>query len=177
MDSLKANISVGIQAVIGKDTDLGPLSDKIDFAAQLGFIFGDGAVGKADLIWHDRNEIAAGGNDVIDLAGSLKDAFGDTLNFAIIRAIMIVNQSHLIWDTHTVATDATITIGNATNRLMFFTSATDTLTLHPTDIFVVTRNTATGFAVTPGSVDEIKILNNDGADKALYDILLIGEST
>jgi len=179
MNGLNLDLSVSLKGKVSKTGELANLNDRIDIAALFKFIFGTGAANKADLMFHDRRVLVASADETLDLTNSsLLDAFGDALVFDILRAIIVVNSSDIVTAAQTVATDATITIGNAVvNPLVFLDAAASTFTLAVGDVFVLTRNTAAGITVGAGSADEIKVVNNDGADQAQYDIILVGEAS
>jgi len=171
MNNLKFNFDVSVRAKASDNDDLGTIKDILNKKISKSFVYGSPEdEGTATLLWHDRSVLAPSGDETI-LLSDLEDAFGDQVILGQPKAIYIVNTSHLVWGTHTVATDASITVGNAVaDAFPIFDAGSYTVTLHPTDclLFISPR-----FAIVASS-DQLKILNNDAVDKALYDILIIG---
>ncbi|MDZ7906373.1 MAG: hypothetical protein U5N55_11785 [Cypionkella sp.] len=67
---------------------------------------GNGAIGTADVLFKDTRTIAASGNDDLDLAGVLSDAFGATITAAEIIAVYVRAES---------ANTNDVVIGNVSN--------------------------------------------------------------
>jgi hypothetical protein len=110
--------------------------------------------GQADLAFIDTGrQLADGASEDLDLAGSLTDAFGNTITAAEIVAVLIENP---------VANTTNLTIGGATAEwLGFFAAAGDKLILKPGDFVLVYSHT--GWAVGAGATDDLRIANAAGA--------------
>jgi len=179
LTNLVAALQVTLDATATKTTDLTVPVDVLANPKLLSTTFGTGA-NKADEIWHDRRVLALSTAEELDLAGSLTNAFGDTINLATVKAILIYNRTDETTTSpaHT-ATTAIIAIGGAAANTWDgpFSDSSDIVNLATGGIFIVTRPDATGMAVTAGTGDKLKIDNLDGANEALYDIVLIGESS
>ena len=78
-------------AVAQKAIDLATPEAKVGMKRVIDLAFGAGA-GQADLIWWDRRTVAKDTTDQLDLAGNLVDAFGETLTFANVKAIILINR-------------------------------------------------------------------------------------
>jgi len=155
----------------------GSQSNAIDFTTgvaplartyQLLYSTGTGA-NSADRIWHDQRTIAASGTDDLDLAGVLVDVFGATVTFARIRSIVVQAAS---------ANTNNVIIGAAASN-QFATwvgAATHTVTVRPGGLFCVANSDATGYAVTAGTGDLLRIANSGAGTSVTYDIILIGAS-
>lgn len=178
-------LQASVQGRSEKSADLSVPKDIINLAKVISLAFGTG-VGKANQVWHDRRVLAGGADEGtdIDLAGILKNAFNDTITFAKVRAILIINQSHLdtVLGVHTEATTAKISIGGAATEVAFlgpFQNFSDVIELEAGNVFLITNNTADGWTVTADSVDILLITNEESADSAevvaMYDIIIIGE--
>jgi len=135
---------------------------------------------QADQIWHDRRRLTPStASDLLDLAGSLTNVFGQTVTFATVRGIMIINKGvpdaspATAW---TVTSGEDIDVGGAAANpftSLFDGSATAKVTIRSggTMIFVAP---ADGYAVTAGSADILQIaLDGAGADVE-YDIVIWG---
>lgn len=172
-----ANIGLSITGVAEKALDLSTPKSKLSIAKNLALAFGSGA-GKADQVWHDRRILAGGGSEDLDLSGVLINAFGDTITFANLKVIAIINRSDEVLPGHAVATDAEVSIApDATNGFDGPLAGTTPKLIVPAGgVLLVTNPTAAGWAVTADTGDLIVITNEDGSDQAIYDILVIGES-
>lgn len=128
---------------------------------------GNGA-DQADRIFHDRRTISGSGTDTLDLAGTLEDAFGATLAFARIKAIMVVAAE---------ANTTNIIVGGAESNAWatWVGDASDEVVVRPGGAFFLFAPDATAYAVT-ASTGDILQLSNGGATPATYDIVLIGAS-
>ena len=124
------------------------------------------AIDQADLLWHDRRTLAATSEN-LDLAGGLTDAFGQTLTFAKIKALLIKNRETIAGRTLKVG-------GHATAAFLLFDNATDIYTIGPDGILLVWDPALAGKVVTATTGDLLKI--DAGANTVAYDILLIGTS-
>lgn len=118
-------------------------------------------------VWHDNRSIASGGNDDLDLAGGLTGAFGQTITFARIKVLAIFNKSD----------DNVLEIGAAgTNPLStLFADTTDKIIIRPGGGILLVAPDATGYAVTGGSADVLRVAD-DGVQSgsAQYDIAIGG---
>jgi hypothetical protein len=85
---LTATVRAGIKAEHTKALDLGTASFDLTELVDFGLTSGTGA-GAADLMFTDTRTLAASGTENLDLAGSLTDAFGATLTFVELRAVVI----------------------------------------------------------------------------------------
>jgi len=179
LSGLTAEIRASIAATIEKEiAGVGTPKDVLNISKLLSLTFGNGA-GKADQIYYDRNDIAASGSDDLDMAGVLTNIFGETISFDLVRAVMVLNRSDeaIVHGTHTVATDAEISIGGSGGFEWVgpFAAVGDKMEIPAGGLFIMTNPTAAGWVVGPGATDLLGIDNLDGADVALYDIVIIGE--
>ncbi|NNJ04151.1 hypothetical protein HHX38_08385 [Streptomyces sp. PKU-MA01144] len=130
---------------------------------------GTGA-GQADKVFSDRRTLAASATEDLDLAGVLLDAFGAAITFARIKGLVIKAAAG---NTNNVVIGAA-----ATNTWATLLGATHTITLRPGAALCVMAGAtdATGYAVTAGSGDLLKVANSAGGTSVTYDIVLIGAS-
>ncbi len=155
-----------IPLVIGKTQDFA-------FAATPG-------ANEANQIWWDRRTVAGNGADPLDLNGTLKNIYNESLDLTAVKAIIVLNQSDLTTTTpaHT-ATDAHMAIGDiAAGGTEFqgpMNDPGDGLILHVGGMFAITNPTATGWVVGAAASDILYIKNLDAADELLYDVIFVGE--
>ena len=176
LTALVASVSIAVNATAKKSIDLSVPEAVLDAGKKVSLAFGSG-VGQADQVWWDRRSLAGAASEEIDLAGSLTNAFGATVTFANIKAIVVFNRSDQSLSGHT-ATDAEISVGGAAaNEFQGpFKASGDAMKLPAGGAFVALDPAADGWTVTAGTGDKLKVLNEDGSDEALYDIIVIGES-
>jgi len=158
------SLAVSIQSRIKSALDLTSAFDEVlkNFALSLT----DGtSANNAKNHWHDQRQIAASGTDSIDLAGTLTNAFGETLTFSKIKAIIIFA---LATNTNNVE------VGGGATVFPLFKDATDILPIHPGGIFVITAPDANGIAVGAGATDLLQIKNSAGGTVVDYQIVVVG---
>lgn len=179
LDAVSVVLDVLLSWTATKNTDAGTVKDRASLSLSPTITFSTGA-GACDLVWSDIRLLAASANEILDLAGVLTDAFGDTVTAAKVKAIVIKNVSDETnpGETTHVATDASITFGtDATAGFVGpWTADTDRTVLKDKEIFLIT-DLNDGWAVGAGASDELYVENLDGADEAAYAIALLLEAT
>lgn len=130
---------------------------------------GTGALGTADLIYAVKTTIAGGGSTTLDLAGTLLDWYGGTINMARVK--------YMYFNLTTDTTASSVSIGNAAAPLInWISSGTATIKLRNGGIFLLGGPDATGYAVTATTADGIKLLNDDGINTATTKLAVVGSS-
>jgi hypothetical protein len=163
--SLDTSINVSVRAALRKSLDLDVAQDPLSFTRTVTLTNGAGA-NQADQSFHDKRTLAASSSEELDVAGSLSDAFGDTITLARVKVLYVKNLS---------AGDKLIIGGAAANALGLFSDASDKLELRPGGIVVITAPDADGVAV--GSNDKLKLAHSGDTTTNLdYEIVLIGAS-
>ncbi|MER5769556.1 hypothetical protein [Streptomyces sp. NPDC001985] len=162
---------LGISASVyqSKAQDLTVSEDKLAFRRAVHLASGTGA-GKADRVYHDRRSLAASASEDLDLAGVLLDAFGTMITFVRVKGIFVAAA-----DTNS----NNVIIGNATsNAWSSLLGATGTITLRPGASIGAMAGVAdaTGYAVTTGTADLLKIANSAAGSSVSYDIVIVGAS-
>lgn len=165
----QAMVAVSAFAELSTAIDLG--TSKAPQSLSRSMSLGSGTTaGNADRVFSDRRTLAASGTEDLDLAGTLVDAFGAAITFARIKGIVIAAAA---------ANTNNVVIGNATsNAWATLLGATSTVTLRPGAFLAVGTGVAdpTGYAVTAGTADLLKILNSAAGTSVTYDIHIIGAS-
>jgi hypothetical protein len=162
-------LAVSAFAELTTALDLGTARAPHSLSRKLSLGSGTGA-GKADKVFSDRRTLAASATEDLDLAGSLVDAFGATITFARIKGIIVAAAD---------ANTNNVVLGNATsNGWATLLSATGTVTLRPGAFVAVGTGVAdaTGYAVTAGTGDLLKVANSGAGSSVTYDIHIIGAS-
>lgn len=148
--------------------DLGNATLALDVTATHDLASGTGA-DQADIAFSDRRTLTASATENLDLAGGLTDAFGATLTFARVKAIMVKASSS--------NTNDVVLGGAASNAFVNWVGdATDTVKVKPGGSFLIVAPNATGYVVTAGTGDILKVANSAGSTSVVYDIIIIGAS-
>lgn len=134
-----------------------------DFSATLSN--GTGA-GQASQMWSDTRQLAASASENLDLAGSLVNAFGQTITFTKVKLILVRAKS-----TNNAANNVNVSRA-ASNGLPVFLAASDGVPLAPGAIFLFFD--PTGVTVTGGTGDLLTVANSAGTNTVDYDIVIIG---
>lgn len=168
--SLNSKLAISITADHIKDLDLA--SGKVALAKVYQAVLSSGTgVGQADLLFHDQRTLSASATENLDLSGSLADAFGATLAFVKVKAIVFVAAS--------TNTNNVIVGGDVTNTFFpMFGAETDSLILRPGATFALIAGVgdSTGYAVTAGTADLLKVTNSAGTTGVTYDVYVFGTS-
>jgi hypothetical protein len=149
--------------------DLGTGKAAQSLSRSMSLSSGTGA-GKADRIFSDRRTLAASATEDLDLAGVLLDAFGAAITFARIKGLIIAAAAG---NSNNVVVGAA-----ASNPWATLLGATHTLTLRPGAFVAVGTGVAdaTGYAVTAGTGDLLKVANSGAGTSVTYDVHIIGAS-
>ena len=165
MATFTGTLKLTLDAVFGESIDIGTLKHSIDYSKEYAITSGTGA-DQANQVFVDNRTISGSSTDSIDLAGSLSDAFGNTITFTTIKGIIIAAGAN---------GDNLIVGGASTNAFVNWVSnSTDEIVIKPSGLFAIYDPSAAGYAVTASTGDILEIENAD-ASSATYDIVLIGE--
>lgn len=166
MAGVTAKIALQIFAELEGTGDLGNPAVKNTVFKEVKFIPGTDTTGKADVMFSDTRTLNASATEDLDLTGSLTNAFGATIAQAEVVALYIAAA-----DTNT----NNVLVGNATtNGFVGPIGATGVLTLKPGEFVCFTSQT--GWAVTAGTGDLLKVANSAGGTSVKYSILIIGRT-
>ena len=165
--ALTSRITAQIDASESGSLDLGTKTAKISAAIALALASGT-ADDQADMIFSDTRTIAASSNDDLDLAGSLVGAFGNTLTFAKIKAIMVIADA---------GNTNNVVIGAAASAQFVgpFGANTHTIAVKPGGVFLIAIPD-TGWTVTATSADILRIANSSSGTSVTYKLIIIGTS-
>lgn len=167
---LSAQLNVAVAAELTSLLDLATATVPLNFTRAVGLASGTGA-GQADRIFHDRRTLAASANEDLDLAGVLTDPFGATITFARIKGLLVAAAA---------GNTNNVVVGNAATNgfITWVGAATHTVTVRPGGVLALLAGgaDATGYAVTAGTGDLLRIANSAGGTSVDYDIVLIGAS-
>lgn len=165
--ALTSAIKLQVNATQTSALDLGSANFPATLSSILSLATGTGA-GQADLLFSDTRTLAASGTESLDLAGSLTSAFGATLTFARIKAVIITAASGNTNDVQLTRP--------ASNGVPLFLAAGDGLSIRPGGMFVWACTDATGVVVTASTGDLLTLTNSAGSTSVTYSIMIIGAS-
>lgn len=167
--ALDSRLKVEVAATLINALDLASGSVPLAYKRELALASGTG-VGQADRVFHDTRTLAASANEDLDLAGSLVDAFGATLTFARIKALVVAAA--------TTNTNNVIVGGAPANAWVGpFGAATHTATVRPGGVLALFARDLGAYPVTAGTGDLLRVANSGAGSTVSYDVILIGTST
>lgn len=165
--SLSASIKLSVSADLTRALDLATAHTPLarSFLASLT----DGtAADQADRIFHDQRTLAASANEDLDVAGSLVDAYGQTITMARVKAVIILAAA---------ANTNNVNLSRpASNGVPIYLAAGDGEPVHPGGALLKVWPGATAIPVTAGTGDLINIANSGAGTGVTYDIIIIGAS-
>ena len=165
--SLNSKIVAQIVATHTSALDLGTASLPLTVTERISLASGTGA-NQADRIFSDTRTLTASATEDLDLAGSLTDAFGATITFARIKAIMVSAAA---------ANTNNVNVARAAaNGVPLFLAAGDAVPVLPGGILLWAAPNAAAIAVTAGTGDLITVTNSGAGTSVTYDIVIIGAS-
>lgn len=165
--TLKTIVTAQIDAVYKNLLDLGTPTDTFLKKTKIELSSGTGA-NAADLMFSDQRTLSASGTEDLDLAGSLVDAFGATLTFVELRAILVSASS---------GNTNNVTVARASsNGLPLFSAASDAIVLPPGGVFLWSCGADGKVTVTAGTGDLLTITNAAGSTSVTYDVVIVGTS-
>jgi len=165
---LQATIKAAIRGSHTRALDLAAAAFPLDKVASIELLDGVG-VNQADRLFTDQRTITASANDDLDLAAVLTDAFGQVITFARVKAILIVAAAANVNDLVVGAAAANAFVGP-------FGASTHTIKVRPGGMLLLACADATGWAVTAGTGDILRVANGAGGSSVVYDIIIIGAS-
>jgi Ca2+-binding RTX toxin-like protein len=166
--ALTSKITLDIVSTLTKVLDLATGKTPLNRRAEYSWESGTGA-DQADLVFHDQRTLAASATENIDLAGGLTDAYGATITFARIKALIVIAAAGNTND---------VQVGGAASNAWatWVANSSDIVTVKPDGILALVSPSATGYVVTAGTGDILKIVNSGAGTGVTYDIVLIGSS-
>lgn len=126
--------------------------------------------GQADLLYAKTRTLAASATEDLDLAGVVTDETAVPITFARVKALYV--------RAHPGNTNNVVVGAAAANAWASLFNTTGTLTLRPGSFMLAAAGVAdaTGYAVTGGTGDQLKVANSAGSTSVSYDIAVIGTS-
>ena len=164
--SISASIALTLQATLNNALNVGSASYPLAYNASAAFSNGAGA-NQAKDIFTDRRTLAASAAENLDLVGVLANAYGASISFTKIKALIVVadkaNANDVVIGGHATAACAS-----------FFGDATDTVKVKPGGIVAFIAPDANGYAVAATTADMLKVANSGAGSSVTYDIIILG---
>ena len=163
--TLKLTLLASIAGVVTAPNDIASVEAKFNKRREVELRTGVGP-GQANLVFSDRRTIVASGTDDLDLAGGLQDPFGAPLNFAKIKAILVVAAGDNVND---------VLIGGAAANGFNgpFQAGTHKQAIAPGGVLMISAP-KDGWPVTAATGDLLRLANSGAGSAVTYDIVLIG---
>lgn len=165
--TLTASINISVNGKQLNPLDLGVETVPFSKALAVALASGVGA-NQADKVFTDERTLAASATEDLDLAASLVDAFGATITFVKLKAVIIIAAPG--------NTNDVVVTRPASNGVPLFLAAGDGLNVKPGGAFVWIAPGLVGATVTPATGDLITITNGGAGTPVTYDVILIGTS-
>jgi hypothetical protein len=166
--ALTSSITIGVVATLTNAGDLVTATAPLTYRNTWSLTDGAGA-NQAQQIFCDTRTLAASANEDIDLAGVLTNAFGTTLTFTKVKAIIIKAAD--------ANTNSVVVSRPASNGVPIFDNASDSITLPPDGCLALVIPSAAGKTVTASTGDLLNIANSAGSTSVTYDIIIIGATS
>jgi hypothetical protein len=166
-------VTIHILSTLEKALDLSTVRDSLALEYAYALPTGSDA-GQADRLFHDQRTIAAGASDDVTLRTGVSDAFGDTVSFAEVRALILRadadNGADLVLS---IPVAAGLGSPPITEQVLRIPPGGAVALIAPG----VDGSPATGrFAVAAGTWDVLSIVNMDLTASATYDVIVLGVS-
>jgi hypothetical protein len=170
--SLTVSAGISVTARMTGVPDLGTTLASLSKSYSVSLV--DGALaGMANELYHKQRTLAASATEDLDLAGAvLLDPLAGAASFARIKGIVIKAADA---NTNNVVVGA----ASANPWVGLLGSATCAIVVRPGTVWAAFCGAAdaTGYVVTPGTGDLLKVANSGGTTGVTYDIILYGTIT
>lgn len=162
---LAATIKAAIAYKLSGSPDLGSVRSEYGGHANTELQNGTGDF-QATKVFSDTRQLAASATEDLDLSGTLASPLGGTVVFTAIKAILIKAAPG--------NTNNVIVGGAAANGFIGpFGAANNTIAVRPGGAFLLTAP-KTGWPVTAGTADLLKLANSAGGSVVDFDVVIVG---
>jgi hypothetical protein len=166
MADFTGTVNLNVNGILLNSIDVGIAEHVLNWGANMPLTSGTGA-SQANQVFVDTRTLTASSSENLDLAGALTNAFGSTITFTKIRALIIKadsgNTNDVVVGGHGSAAVASI-----------FADTSDKIKVRPGGLFVLTAPDATGMAVTATTADMLTVANSAGSTSVSYTVIIIG---
>lgn len=125
---------------------------------------------QVNRLYYDRRTLSSGTTLDYDLTASLTNRRGESLTFARVKLIMVSNYE--------TASGRIITVGGHPTAAMtgWVGAANDVIKVDAGGSFFLTCPTATGWVITNGTSDQLRVVTSGGGT-VTYDLVIMGGAT
>lgn len=166
MSTLTGRINLSVDMTLATALDVGSATYPLALGANYAFTSGTGA-NQANELFVDTRTIAASGSEDLDLAGVLTNAFGASLVFDKIKALIVTAAA-------TNTNDVLVGGAASAQASAFFGDVTDVVKVKPGGTVAFIAPDATGYDITATSADLLKIANSGAGTGVTYTITIVG---
>jgi len=167
--ALTGSTNISVQFTQDAALDLGSSRFPLALQYSQSWTTGVGA-NQVNRLFSDSRTITASSTEDLDLAGGLTDAFGQTLTFARVKAI-VIKAAAANTNNVTVKPDGTA------GFLGPFNAAADKIAIPPGGVVFMTAPSAAGWVVTATTADLLEIGNSGAGTSVVYEITIVGGAT
>ena len=157
---------IKVQGNLSRTLDLVTVLSNFTYTSTENWTDGTGA-NQYQVAFSDERTTNSTGED-LDLAGVLKDPFNLTLTFTAVKVLSI--------EAATANTNNVILIGGTSPLATLFADTSDAIIVRPGGTLTIVAPDTTGYAVTAGSADDIKVYSS-GTGNVTYKIVILGEGS
>ena len=164
--SISATIALTLAAELANSMDIGSAKYPINYGSTFNLTDGTGA-DQAKEVFTDTRTLTASSSENLDLAGVLLDAFGNTITFSKIKALIVKADAANVND---------VVLGNHATAAWFpmFGAAAHVLKVKPGGMIAIVAPDVNGLAVTATTADMLTVTNSAGGTSVIYTIIIIG---
>lgn len=166
MPTLRANVNLAVLAEMLNALDIG--SSKYAPEQNITYAFADGVgADQAKEIFTDIRTLGPSATEDLDLSGGLVDAFGASILFTKVKALIIKADAANVNDVvvGAAAVNAVSTIFGAT---------THTIKVKPGGLLALVAPDVNGYGITAATADLLRIANGGAGTSVNYTITVIG---
>jgi len=165
-------VTTTVKSTLSEVLDLTTPNEPLNLALQMKLANGTGAE-KGNQHWLDKRTLGNGDSENLDLYGILENFRGQTVNFKIVRAVILVNRTE----------DISLEYGGAASNAWhpMFKNSSDVGIVFPASTnypgyVILTAPDDAGMPIGAASADILKIAHGgEGSADLVYDIVIIGE--
>jgi hypothetical protein len=160
------NINVNVTGQLTTALDLEGVVSTLSKKMLLGLTDGTGA-NQANNCFSDTRTLAASATESLDLSGALLNAFGQTIAFTRVKALMIFAAAGN-------TNDVVVGGAGANGFISPFGAAAHTVRVKPGGSLILTAPDVNGYSVTAATADLLQIANSAAGTPVTYDVIVIG---
>lgn len=171
-ETLDTELRLSLSGLLRQRDELATLTDlaKLNYAAHLP---SGTLAGQADKIWHDERMLAAGASDLLTLDALAMPALGGTLSIALVKVKLLLVLNTALAAGNNLHVGGAGVAGDAWCGP--WADDADAKSVVTADSLLLVLNKLTGWSVTPGSANVLKLLN-PGGSSITYRIAIVGTS-